>query len=247
MKPVALLLLLVAGCEPAPKSPAGPLIIIVANVSFVSRDDFIADLADARGGPASDEESDDLQFAAFLDDVEDIQREQVTILRDLIAEHGIKAVYLEGVTDANVDLFRSRVKELAEIDATALELALHNTDDFGERAAAMVSLEAYERDILETGAVGQLVMTGEIEVLPLDDEALMDAADPTKNGWRFDGADNDAREAAMVKRLLAGGPVVVVVLGQAHDLRSELVAACPTCRLEVEMPERIDKMNSVGE
>lgn len=96
---------------PVPVPPTGPHIIIVANVSFVSRDDFIADLTDARGGPAS-EESDDIQFAAFLDDVEDIQREQVTILRDLIAEHDIQAVYLEGVTDENVEVFRARVKEL---------------------------------------------------------------------------------------------------------------------------------------
>lgn len=143
-------------------------------------------------------------------------------------------------------MFRSRAKELAKIDAAALEVRLHNTVDFGERSAAMVNLEAYERDILQVGAVGQLMMTGEVDVLPLDDEALMDAADPTKNDWRFDGPENDAREAAMVKRLLSGGPVVVAVLGQAHELRNELAEACPTCRLEVVVPERLDKINSVG-
>lgn len=71
MNPAAVLLLvIVTGCASAPATPAGPLIIILADHHFVSREDFAADLACARGSPAS-EESIDLQYAAFLDDVED--------------------------------------------------------------------------------------------------------------------------------------------------------------------------------
>ena len=52
----------------------------------------------------------------------------------------------------------------------------------------------------------------------------------------FDGGANDAREAAIVRRLLQGGPLSVVVLGGAHDLSEEVRAAgnCEYLRVFVE-------------
>ena len=66
----------------------------------------------------------------------------------------------------------------------------------------------------------------------------LDAADPTKNGFRFEGPENQAREVAMVRRLLASiEPVKVVVLGADHDLGNEIKAVCPSCRYERIEPE----------
>lgn len=47
-----------------------------------------------------------------------------------------------------------------------------------------------------------------------------------------------------MQRLIAGGPVVVAVIAQADNLRDEIAAACPTCRVEVIVPERLDKIKS---
>jgi len=43
------------------------------------------------------------------------------MLRDLIALHGVKAVFVEGVTPENVKRFRFRVQELRDIDASDLQ------------------------------------------------------------------------------------------------------------------------------
>ena len=49
----------------------------------------------------------------------------------------------------------------------------------------------------------------------------------------FDRKANEAREAEMVRRLLAGGLVSIVVLGGAHDLWAKIAAKCPRCEYVV--------------
>ena len=70
--------------------------------------------------------------------------------------------------------------------------------------------------------------------------SFWNAADPAKLGWRFNGPENAAREAAMARRLIQAGPVAVAVLGQAHDLADEIKAACAACRVEVVRTETTD-------
>ena len=68
-------------------------------------------------------------------------------------------------------------------------------------------------------AAGQALVAGDIEsVLPAEDEAAFEAALDTDDGVKFDAAANDAREAAMVRRLAERGPLAVVLLGVRHDL-----------------------------
>lgn len=233
MKAVAVLLaLLLAGCHAEPS----PLIIHLANTHFVSRDDFGADLrAQNDSIPEADIEA---RYAAFLDAVERLQNDQAWHLRELIRQHGIRQVFVEGVTEANVAAFRGKAEELADFDFDAVYRRMTADDtEFADRALAIVEMDAFQSHKLQLGAVGQLLMAGDVDVLPLDDEALMDAADPTKNGWQFDGPENAAREAAMVRKLLAGGPVVVAVLGSGHDLADEIKAANPQAeyrRIDVE-------------
>lgn len=212
-----------AGCYAKPS----PLIIHLANTHYVSREDFAADLR-CQGETIPDAELDS-RYAAFLDAVERLQNEQAWHLRELIRQHGIQRVFVEGVTEANVATFRAKVEELADFDFDAVYRRMTADDtDFADRALAIVEMDAFQSHRLQLGVVGQLLMAGDkIEVAPLDDEALMAAADPQANGWKFDGPANDAREAAMAKRLLGGGRVAGCILGSAHDLAGELTAANP--------------------
>ena len=41
------------------------------------------------------------RYSAFLDNIEAIQGQQVTVLRSLIKKHSLKGVYLEGLTEKN--------------------------------------------------------------------------------------------------------------------------------------------------
>jgi hypothetical protein len=79
---------------------------------------------------------------------------------------------------------------------------------------------------LEAGAVGRLLVSGELqEVLPLDEAGALDAARPvTPDGLvRIDPAKVEARHDAQVKAALATGPVPLIVLGGAHDLRDAVL------------------------
>ena len=61
---------------------------------------------------------------------------------------------------------------------------------------------------LEAGAVGGLEALGEGRALPLESRQ---------------GREVAHRDRAIVKRLLAAGPLAVVVLGGGHDLASEVL------------------------
>ena len=78
--------------------------------------------------------------------------------------------------------------------------------------------------ILQHGAAGKLYRDGKLkEVLPLDDEAAMQAANPVKDGKvKIDKTANEKREDAMVLNLLTRKGIVVVILGGAHDLTDNL-------------------------
>ena len=68
-------------------------------------------------------------------------------------------------------------------------------------------------------------MQGELnEIVPLDDDETHKAANPVLGGKVVLSAETiGAREEAMVTRLLASDePVLVIVLGAAHDLGTRL-------------------------
>ena len=70
-------------------------------------------------------------------------------------------------------------------------------------------LQGYRLRMVELGAAGRLLVSGEIEdVLPLVDEEPLNAANPvTADGKvRFDSPRVQARQDVIVKSLLKGGP-----------------------------------------
>jgi hypothetical protein len=243
----------VTGCSQAPREPSSAAdaepskrIFHIRNTHYVSRDDYAADMRSQLKDPVADETINGW-YDTFLDDLESLQVEQVTMLQDLIREHDVRAVFLEGVTDENLEAFRAKVQELKSTDPVDMERRLANSKD--EVAAALNQLRLNDRreDLLQVGAVGRLMMYGELQdVLPLDDTRLMEAANPVgaDSSVIFDETANAAREGEMVRRLLSDGPVVVFVLGGDHDLRDEIKAECPGCAITVLTPEKFDSMNA---
>ena len=88
------------------------------------------------------------------------------------------------------------------------------------------------------GAAGQALVAGELAgVKPAEDEAAYRAANAFGGGGvAFEGAANEAREAAMARRLVASGPLSIVVLGGAHDLSRHVreIGDCEYLRVFVE-------------
>jgi len=66
-------------------------------------------------------------------------------------------------------------------------------------------VRGHRRQLLQHEAAGQLVVAGEVEVLPLDDEAA-----PARRAGREGG------------QVLASGPCAFVILGGSHDLSASV-------------------------
>src|SRR5262249_52579047 len=86
-------------------------------------------------------------------------------------------------------------------------------------------VEELDRDLkqqmLRLGATGRLVMTGVVEVKPLDDDGPLEAAKPIRPDGKVgvDPKNLEERHDAQVRRILAtDGPVPLIVLGASHDL-----------------------------
>lgn len=83
-----------------------------------------------------------------------------------------------------------------------------------------LGLDQHRVALLELGAAGRLMMTGELEkVLPLE-EAEKQAKPITPSGEvKLDPAKLKARNDAQVRMAFKHGPVAVVILGGAHYLK----------------------------
>lgn len=225
---LAAALIALVGCSPQSPPAAGPLIVIVADCPFISREDFEATVQ-SQHDKAVSEESVNTQYEEFLRDVAAVQAEQFSALSNLIQEHNLKGVYLESLTDENADDFRLRVQQLTQVDLDRAQRRSGKSENPEVIAQAGELLRTYEDELLRIGAVGRLLMWNLLdEVLPLHN----------------DSATDQTRAAEMAQRLIAGGPVVVAVLVQVQEVRDEIATACPKCRVEFIAPERLDKLNA---
>ena len=65
------------------------------------------------------------------------------------------------------------------------------------------------------------------EILPVEDKALYEAANPVVDGRvQWDDEANEAREDAIVRKLLER-PVSVVIMGGGHDLSDNVERLAP--------------------
>jgi len=167
-------------------------IIHIRNWHYLPLELFAADIL-AQSDEDIETEEIERRFRDFLDEVEAVQKQQVTVLAWL-AKRGHRNVWVEGLTDDSIRTF----------EAYAADYKL-----FGKIRTSR----------LELGAPGRMLAEGKMTVLPLEDKEAMDAAEPDAVTAEFAEEDNLAREDAMVCRIVSRGlPVNVVMLGGAHDL-----------------------------
>ena len=200
------------------------LIIHVLNWHFIPKTLFAADMRDQSVEPISDQEI-DREYATFLAEVECVQHEQADLLRAIIQQFGTRRVHYEGLSQTEAAAFRQLVNALKRFSQRM---------PAGKTPIEEFLLEEFRADMLRIGAPGHLLMSGELNaVLPVDDARLLKAAYPVQQDGtvRLDLQAIERREDAMVKNLLAGGPVTIVVLGGAHDLSDNVPKSCEYVRL----------------
>ena len=120
----------------------------------------------------------------------------MAMLRRLIKDDGLRAVWIEGVTPADLETLQ------------ALKVVLDGeTDD----------------DMLRFGAAGRLFLAGELDtIFPLDDVETLAASKPIQGDDGmfvvFPDKAVGTRQRAIAKRLVEHGADAVILLGGSHDL-----------------------------
>jgi hypothetical protein len=211
-------------------------IVHLLDLHSVPLDLHAADLRAAAGRPLTDEEVAELHDELLLE-VELVQLEQTALLRCLVKHHGLHRVLAEGLTPAGKPGYDALIDALrrAEADAGVLRLQWVKAKRLKGARARALEAEAgkllaqhradYRERFLEAGAAGRLLAAGELsEVLPLDDEALLQTARPVlpDSTVRADPEKVRAREDAQVWAALASSPCVLIVLGGDHDLSASV-------------------------
>lgn len=164
-------------------------------------------------------------YQGFLDEVEAVQQEQMAVLRAM----KVRVVFYEGLTAENRAAYQKKIERLRKLKPPK-----------GDSPTDQLVAGFIREDLLQLGAPGRLLMTGELDaVLPADDAKLLDAADPVKEGKiEFNAEAARAREDGMVRFLLKQKEAVVV-MGGAHDLGDKLPAGVEYVRVKTREYKRI--------
>jgi hypothetical protein len=204
---------------------------------FVPRNLFAIDIENATHRQLTTDEI-DRQYQEFLEQVDAVQLEQMELLRCLIKGHGLKHIYLEGLTAGDRPDYEFMIALLRDTEETQSDLRqqladaraiLQKADPNTEQHKQAQKIEAetagmidrHRLLLLKVGAPGRLLIGGEIEeVLPLDDADLLDNANPVTSEGKieFDAEKLKARHDAQVRAVLANGGFGLIVLGGAHNL-----------------------------
>ena len=210
-------------------------IVHVRDWHFINRDAFGIDAQNSSENELSESDISH-HYGQFLLQVDAIQTEQLAILRRLIKDHGLKRIFVEGLSAEELPNYLERVAIFRDLEQNQipklrkqLEEALAlKAKDIEQQAMGM--LDEHGVRLLHIGAAGRLLLAGEIEeVLPLENSVLHEQADPITGGKiSFDRDKVRAREDAQVKAVLDKGPFGLVILGGSHDL-SDSVRRYPGC------------------
>lgn len=205
---------------------------------FVPKDLYALDMEAVHQRSLSEEEI-DLLHEELLLEAELVQLEQMTLLRCLIKHHGLRRVVAEGFSESELQVYKDKVAahgavEKEHVPALHRQLAEVRTLLAGmtEASEGYQKVKTIEQQILgllnehrlallELGAAGRLLMSGELEaVLPLEEADKLEAAKPVlPNGEvRLDPDKIKTRNDAQVRAAFKHGPFALVILGGAHDL-----------------------------
>ena len=192
---------------------------------FITRDAFGIDARNTSENELTEEEISH-HYGHFLLQVDAIQTEQLAILRRLIKDHGLKRIFVEGLSADEMPNYLERVAIFRDLEQNQIPKLRKQLDEARALKAKDIEQQAMEMldeqgvRLLHIGAAGRLLVAGEIdEVLPLEDSVLHEQADPiTGNKINFNMDKVKAREDAQVKAVLDKGPFGLVILGGSHDL-----------------------------
>jgi hypothetical protein len=216
-------------------------IIHLRDWHFVPKELFALDMKQAHGRELTTDEIDRLHQELLLE-VELIQLEQIAVLRCLIKYHGLKKVFSEGFSPAELDTYKDKIAVLRTMEKEQIPQIRKQLDDVRklmegasksgkEKAEAIEAelvtlLDQHMQRLLEMGASGRLLIAGELDdVLPLEDAAALEQAIPlTPSGkMKHDPQKIEARHDAQVRAVMKEGPVAVIVLGGSHDLTGSII------------------------
>jgi hypothetical protein len=167
--------------------------------------------------PLSDEEA-SARHRAHVLEVELVQLEQEALLRCLVKHHGLKRILTEGLTAKGLPAYREVIAALRETDKELADLREQRAQVKKPAPAIDQQIEelvrGHRRQLLEYGAAARLALAGQVEVLPLDDEELLEQAKPVKG--KLDAAKVEARHDGQVRAALESGPCSLLILGGGH-------------------------------
>ena len=127
---------------------------------IVPRDAFDKDVQSATRHRLSKEDLDQL-YAEHLDAVEVVQKQLDAVLRELAARHKSLVVYVEGLTDDGVEVFRLKATALSDVGAEQIPQARKSLADViamkGKKAQALAKqyealIARHRAESLELGA-----------------------------------------------------------------------------------------------
>ena len=196
-------------------------IIHILNWHDLELEHFTADMLAAGDEPAG-EWGLEQAYDQHLDEVEAPQDEQIEFLRALVDRHGVQAVYQEGLAPEDMERFQERIDVVWR--------AVERMPDTVENPIDELIRHELRTDLLLMGAAVRLWLEVEApEILPVEDKALYEAANPVVDGQvQWDDEANEGREDAIVRKLLER-PVSVVILGGGHDLSDNIERLAPAC------------------
>ena len=103
---------------------------------FLQPDVFAASVRSVHEEEISDDELDE-QYKDFLLEVERVQADQMTVLRHLIRHHGLKRVFSEGLSKADMPIFKMKIRLMKKLDTELPGLR----DDLAEAKRQMMECE----------------------------------------------------------------------------------------------------------
>jgi hypothetical protein len=174
----------VASVEGAPAPRAERTVVHLRDWHLVPRGPFDKDVKPAADRDLSKDELDRL-YAEHLDAVEKVQKQLDAILRRLGARHRGLPVYVEGLTDDGVTVFKLKATALSDVGAEQIPEARRSLAEVrgmnGPKAAELAKqyeelIARHRAESLELGAVLGPCAEELVEVRALDDAEALKAA-----------------------------------------------------------------------
>jgi len=188
-------------------------ILHIRDWHFVDKERFALDVRDESEAELSDADVNEL-FEEHRTVVAEVQKQQRKLIRSLRA----KQVFHEGLTAEQMPLHKKKIKVLRDFKQYLPD---------GDAPFDQLVRYEYQTDMLLIGATGRLLIDGHIEaVAPAEEAKAYEAANPVKPDGTivFDEKANEAREDAIVRKLMKASGTAVIVLGGAHDLSDNVPA-----------------------